>query len=265
MLPSYRIFLLTIILAVCLGYFLPVTAQESDSLSTVGTEEKYARDSADNKQLSSKKRNNEQVEKRSFDESALDEFRSDKDFVYDKTQAKDYSMMDMFRAWLNRLLFDLFTDEKKWTIFKTSLSILSAIAVFYALVKLAGLEIPNWWRKKGSSINLNAMIAEENIHGIDFEKALIEAIKQSNYRLAVRILYLASLKKLSDNELIHWQIEKTNADYCSELSKTNLKTDFQGITAWFEYAWYGNFTIDQATFEQARKQFNHFQDKIRNK
>ena len=82
---------------------------------------------------------------------------------------------------------------------------------------------------------------DENIHEMDFEKLIQEATGKNDYRLGVRLVFLYALKMLSDKNLIHWDQGKTNHDYLDELSATEIKTGFNELNSYFEYAWYGNF------------------------
>ena len=47
----------------------------------------------------------------------------------------------------------------------------------------------------------------------DLDKYLEKALKEKNYRLAIRIHFLMIIKLLQDKELIKWKKEKTNFDY----------------------------------------------------
>lgn len=54
-----------------------------------------------------------------------------------------------------------------------------------------------------------------------------EAIANRNYRFALRLNYLRSLKILSDKEIINWKIDKTNHEFIGEIKHSNLKSTFQ--------------------------------------
>ena len=102
----------------------------------------------------------------------------------------------------------------------------------------------------------------ENIHELDFEKMIAEAVKKKMYRLAVRLHYLKTLKKLTDKELIHWQINKTNVDYMREMQTKPLHEDFRHLTYWFDHVWYGNFELTSAHFEDIEQHFLTFEKEI---
>lgn len=100
--------------------------------------------------------------------------------------------------------------------------------------------------------------AAEDIHKIHFESELDKAIRLKNFRLALRIMYLETLKKLTDKNLIAWRPEKTNWDYVRELNDPQLKKPFSEITNAYDYAWYGEFAIDEPLFRMMQEKMNVF-------
>jgi len=98
----------------------------------------------------------------------------------------------------------------------------------------------------------------ENIHEIDFDAAIANAVEQQNYRLAVRLLYLQTLKRLTDAELIQYKPDKTNRQYVHELANSPQQPGFEQLTRQFEFVWYGDFPVDTARFDELRAQFRVF-------
>ena len=52
-------------------------------------------------------------------------------------------------------------------------------------------------------------VGEDTIYGVDFPGGITDALSRQDYREAVRLLYLQTLKQLSDAERIDWQPYKT--------------------------------------------------------
>jgi hypothetical protein len=102
----------------------------------------------------------------------------------------------------------------------------------------------------------------ENIFELDFEKELAKAIAAGDYRMAVRLMYLRTLRQLSDRQLINYTHEKTNTDYLFQLSGTTYYHSFFRLTRNFEYTWYGGFPLTAATFERMRSDFSGFKQQI---
>lgn len=98
---------------------------------------------------------------------------------------------------------------------------------------------------------------EEDIQQQDFDKLLNNALKENNYRLATRYLYLKSLKILSQNNTIHWHFEKTNSDYLNEIQNDKLKSLFKRVSYIYDYVWYGEFPINEESFNKNKDDFNN--------
>ncbi len=98
---------------------------------------------------------------------------------------------------------------------------------------------------------------EDHIHEADFDKLLKEAIETGNYQAACRILYIKSIKTMSDDGLLVWKKEKTNASYLSEIREYyTLYKLFFSLTLSYEEAWYGNKVIDRFKFETIKDAFD---------
>jgi len=101
-----------------------------------------------------------------------------------------------------------------------------------------------------------AVVEEENTN--DPDSLLRNAIKAGNYRLAVRYLYLQSLKRLSEKKLIEINTNKTNYEYVTEIRKHKFANEFASLTLQYEYVWYGEYPVDERLFEQIQNGFTQF-------
>ena len=108
-------------------------------------------------------------------------------------------------------------------------------------------------KNNGSDI---AVIEEEN--ATDPDSLLRNSIKSGNYRLAVRYLYLQSLKRLSEKKFIEINTNKTNYEYVTEIRKHKFANEFASLTLQYEYVWYGEYPVDQRLFEQIQNGFVQF-------
>lgn len=105
---------------------------------------------------------------------------------------------------------------------------------------------------------------EEEITDEDSLAARIrEAEKKGQYRIAVRYSYLRALQTIAAKGWLHLSPDKTNYQYLRELSNKTIRNDFARITLHYEYAWYGNFEVDAATYQTIQQEFQQFQTKIR--
>ncbi len=95
-----------------------------------------------------------------------------------------------------------------------------------------------------------------------YNDLIIEAESKNDLNLAVRYLYLQSLKKLSDAELILFSPDRTNKMYVQELYDKPYQFDFASLTFNYEYIWYGKFAINQDRYQKLKDDFISFNTKI---
>lgn len=172
-------------------------------------------------------------------------------------------------TWSNRLLgilikwlSGLFGQTKTGIALKIIAYIFVAAVIVFVVLKLIGIEFSGIFGRKINAIEIPYETQGENIHAINFEDSIQEALLGQNYRLAVRLHYLQTLKALANQQMIDWRINKTNRSYVYELNSPILQKEFEYITTQFEYAWYGDFSINQESFNELQKQFIHFNRSI---
>lgn len=97
---------------------------------------------------------------------------------------------------------------------------------------------------------------EENIKDVNFDTLIANALKENNYRLATRYLYLKSLKLLTNKNIIDWHYDKTNSDYINEIKDEDTKSIFKRISYLYDYVWYGEFPIDEYLYKKNQLDFD---------
>jgi len=194
-----------------------------------------------------------------FDAKALQHYRADKDFNYNgEAINKGESLWVRFWHWVWRVLFGWVADARYSTYLQYFLLTVSALFLAYIIFKSVGIDLVKLMTAEAKKVSVPYTETLENIHEINFDTEIENAIAQHNYRIAVRLLYLKSLKQLSDKNLIQWQIDKTNSAYVIELANPDQRQLFGLLTRRFEYVWYGNFTIDRQTFTSVNQLFQTF-------
>lgn len=191
--------------------------------------------------------------------SKINEYKNNPDFIYDRKIIEPPGFWDRLKYWLIKKFFDLFNDSP--------VSLLVRYLVFFFLIFILVLILIKgdlrgifFGVKKKNTLNYD--IEEENIHAIKFDEEISKAVNANNYRLAVRYLFLKSLKELTDNELIDWRAHKTNNDYLRELKKIRKDLDLTSVSYVYEYIWYGHFSIDKKEYETIAETFNKFYKQI---
>ena len=94
-----------------------------------------------------------------------------------------------------------------------------------------------WFFRRGGGDELNYEVENDNIHEIDFETEIQEATRKKNYRSLCRLLYLQTLKRFSDANVIDWKSYKTPSQYSREVNDEEFTT----LTNHFLRIRYGNF------------------------
>lgn len=119
------------------------------------------------------------------------------------------------------------------------------------------------FKKRSASIEKQEDdLTTENIFDINYEKQLTKAIADKDYRSAIRFMYLQLLKMMSDRNIIQYKLERTNADYLGQLFSTAYYKDFFRMTRNFEYTWYGQFSINENTFNVIQQDFYNFKSRL---
>lgn len=186
----------------------------------------------------------------------LDDYRNDHDYDYQRDAPPPDNPLAKFWYWIQRKIFEFLNSTSYENVWQ-----------YVILATIAGLALWLLYKSDFLGIMLGKKAQEspwiydnitENIHDLDFNGLIDEAIQNHNYRLAVRLFYLKTLKQLTDQNLIHWQPTKTNRSYVHELKAPALQRDFEKLTSQFEYVWYGDFALTENDFQQLRTDFQRF-------
>lgn len=202
---------------------------------------------------------------RHLNDKALKHFADDPDFDYYQEKTQNLSFWDRFWNWVWHLLHSQKQGESvKYSSPYIGYIFWAVIAgiILFVIIKFAANNGINIFNRRSMQIDAFESGVIENIHEISFDDEIEKAKTQGNYRLAVRLLYLRTLKQLNDAGLINWQIEKTNAAYLNELNDAEQRQVFRTITRQFEFVWYGEFAVDSASFQNINQLFNHFKQLI---
>lgn len=201
------------------------------------------------------------IEVRSFNNSEIDKLKAAEEFQYDRYKEPPKSLWDRFWSWFWYKVDQILSTKGGRTTLWTLFIVLGVLVITYFVLKVMKMNKGGLFGRS-SSQNLDYTISSEDIHGISFEEAIQDAIANSNFRLAVRLLYLQSLKKLSDNNYINWQLNKTNTDYLQETRDKKWHSLFSTLTYNFEYTWYGETAVDKDRFNAVQQQFIQFNNQL---
>lgn len=136
--------------------------------------------------------------------------------------------------------------------------ILVGFLLYFIIKYILGKDGSFIFGKKNKKLDLNVEELHENIHEINFPESIAKFEHAGDYRSAVRYQFLFILKKLSDKKLINWNPEKTNKDYVTELKVAHLKNEFFDLSYIFDYVWYGEFNIEEQSYQRFKNQYQAF-------
>jgi len=189
---------------------------------------------------------------------AQEELLKDSDYQYDRIGPAPKSWWERFKEWFWRSISKIFNTEGGevgLTIFQYVL--IAAVVVIIILLLLKN-DIRAVFYGKSASIPIDFKEFDEDIHKINFDELIGDAITKNDYRKAIRLHFLKLLKELTDKNLISWQIDKTNNDYSMELSNSKFSNQFKELALLYEYIWYGDFTLDETNFKNTIEKFKNF-------
>ncbi len=201
------------------------------------------------------------INERSINKIELEKYRADSQFQYGRPQ-EAVSPWQRFIVWLLSILGRFLYFTTQTLIGKIVFYALLAGILLWVILKLLNIDVKDLFYGKSAGSTIDFKIAEENIHALDFDTLIENAVQNKKYRDAVRLTFLYSLRKLSDANMIHWLPGKTNDDYLKELNQHAVTPRLQELRYYFDYAWYGHFEINQQTYNEVQRTFQDLKSKL---
>ncbi len=213
---------------------------------------------------------NSPVELKKFDTDKLDKYKSDDDFDYTIYESKPTvfsKVWSWFKRNLLRFLEWMFGIEKAGNILAMilkSIPYIILLVVLFIIIKLF-LKVDTKALRTGGVQSASVQLTEDEeiINSQNIPSLIEKAIKDKNFRLAVRYYYLLILQKLQENQLIEWEQQKTNEDYIREIKQSSITKKFSDITHLYDFVWYGNFEINEVEFAKVEASFNSLTKSIK--
>lgn len=202
---------------------------------------------------------NSDIETQKFNPNFKENYKSS-EFQYE-VKATEKGAWDRFLEAMKDFFKDLFglsdgVSSKAVDVTINIVSTLIILFVIYLIVKAILNKEGQWvFGKSTTKKIISDDDIERNLKLVDFEKLIKETIKSGDNRLTIRYYYLWILKRMSEKSIIDWNPEKTNTDYFYEIQNQKLKEDFSYVSYLYNYIWYGEFELDNNTFESAKKSF----------
>jgi hypothetical protein len=187
---------------------------------------------------------------------------SDSKLKYKQNIKTRPGLLERFLEWLAEMLFgkagyrnvDLTRKIIIWTIIIASFVIIIWLLSRSQLVSLI--------KPKHKATAFNFSDVTEDLNAINFEARISEAVKNDDFRLAIRWHYLKMLFVLDQKKLIAFAPYKTNIDYKYELKDKQALNFFLSLSRIYEYVWYGEFKVTSANYASNAQDFNDFEKQV---
>lgn len=201
------------------------------------------------------------VTTKAFSEEAIQKLKDNSDLNYKIPPTVAESIWVRFFTFLAKVFVHIFKGATTTGIGKAILYLLLFAIIVVTILTILKVNAFKIFFSGADGGKKNYSVFNENIHEMDFEKLIQDAVAHQKFREGTRLIFLYALKLLSDKQLIMWNPGKTNHDYVEELKELNLKTGLNELSFYFDYAWYGNFHISAETFQKLQKSFIDWRDK----
>ena len=214
---------------------------------------------------------NKKINQRQLIDAEVDALKKDDDFWYIPVIEKLETRLKndpKFRDSLLRVSDHELMDERETSFLYqpwfTTLMWIIIIGIFAAAVIyfLAQNKINIFSRESISSAGDEHDEDEEDIFHLSYTKLIQNAEKGKDYRGAIRLMFLQTLKLLSDINAIHYQPDYTNFDYLQQLNSSKHHDGFFDVMRNYEYVWYGKFDISTEQYTAIKNKFLKLQHKI---
>jgi len=190
---------------------------------------------------------------RSFSEERIQEFKENRQFQYDQAPYYGENLLQLALKKLAALINDLFANKTGRDIILYGILAIMVILITLQLIRVR----PAALFFKNTQTSQFAWGQQEAAYQPDkLENAREEAVRNGNYRQALRHLFTLAVLRLDEQGLLRFEPQKTVTEYLYELENSYKKHLFQELARHFEYVWYGNFAIDKETYRQLETVYN---------
>lgn len=195
---------------------------------------------------------------RSIPQDKIDSYRSKPAYNYEQNpEYEDDTLQRIFMRlskWLEGILgeggYSIFTDFLYY-----GFMFVAVVGLIFIILRAQGHN-PFSRSERVTKTELEADTIDENSSVESIDKLIQKAESQGEYRLAIRLQFLKTLRLLDDNEHIVWRSGKTNHEYLNEIESSIVKNNFDNLSYVYEYSWYGQFDIENETqYFQLREGF----------
>jgi hypothetical protein len=196
------------------------------------------------------------VDIRIISDDVLDKYKNDPEFNYERIPNEADDWITKVKNWIRQQLIILSSSKTYSTLLDVLYYGLMVVAILLIVRGLIKADRRGLLFGKLKSDEINIVESEEDINTINFDELIARAIDNKQYKLAIRYLFLKSLKLLSEKGLIELRNNKTNYQYINEIKHNQIAEAFRVTTNMFEWIWYGDFPVDEDIVKNSQNDFN---------
>ncbi len=185
-----------------------------------------------------------------YDTAKIAHYQADSHFDYNSQLVhKNFNLYEIVINWFRELIHNFFGSVIAEKYSGTILAVLFVLFILL-LIFVVYKKRPELFYREKKFMKYN--VEEETIYGVDFNSEINNALSRNDYQLAVRLIYLQTLKHLSDFRCIDWQTYKTPTEYLYEMKRKEVNEEFRQLTNRFLMVRYGNFEATESTYETVK-------------
>jgi hypothetical protein len=196
---------------------------------------------------------------RSFSDDHLNEYRSLKQFQYNKTHP---TWEFATNRWIKDLLSWFGDHVLRYVSLEMVLVILLALLLVITVLQVSNVSFGLLFHKKDKQIPVSYSAGAENLQSADILALIQKACSGSDFRLAIRYQFLLLLHGMGQAGIITLSEDKTNHEYLTEIKNAEYRKIFERLADVFEYVWYGEFEPDKKLYESLSEGFTGFERAI---
>jgi len=136
-------------------------------------------------------------------DSKLEKFRNVPEFKYDREVKQESTIWNRIINWLLENFFKLFSNTGAAPYVRY---IIVGVLIALLIAKILNTDFQSLFIKSKKQIKIDYGISEQDLNKINIDEMIEKSIKNQDYRLATRYLFLKSLKILTENNIIQWKI-----------------------------------------------------------
>lgn len=195
---------------------------------------------------------------RKISDERWSQVKQDKDFIYRYEQPEVKPETKAPKKSNTPFLVRIFSSG----VFKFILSMLALGLVLYIIYKIVENSQFNYFKRQAIPVGLSNDSAKNTGSTDDLEALLQLALQKNDYRSAVNLMYRQTIHQLHERQLIDIEPDKSNWAYVQEYSKHRPDKEFAKLTRYFDYIWYGAFSVNEETFKQIHTSFARFNNAL---